>query len=60
MLRLLADRAFSRVAGAPLTEGNGVRLLRDATQNYPAWLAAIGNARRHVHSGSTDAARLMR
>jgi cardiolipin synthase len=49
MLRSLADQAFSRVAGAPLTEGNSVRLLRDATENYPAWLAAIAAARRHVH-----------
>src|SRR5690606_24400436 len=25
------------------------RLLRDARENYPAWLEAIAHARRHVH-----------
>ena len=29
--------------------GNHVRLLRDARENYPAWLEAIQNARRSVH-----------
>ncbi len=29
--------------------GNAVRLLRDAAENYPAWLAAIRSARRAVH-----------
>jgi len=29
--------------------GNAVRLLRDAAENYPAWLAAIRDARRAVH-----------
>lgn len=48
-VRALADQAFSRAAGAPLVEGNHVRLLRDARENYPAWLDAIGAAQRHVH-----------
>jgi len=48
-VRQLADQAFSRAAGAGLIEGNGVRLLRDARENYPAWLEAIGAASRHVH-----------
>jgi cardiolipin synthase A/B len=47
--RALADRAFSRAAGAPLIEGNRVRLLIDARENYPAWLEAIRAAKRHVH-----------
>ncbi len=47
--RSLADQAFSRAAGAPLIEGNRVQLLRDARENYPAWLDAIAAARRHVH-----------
>jgi cardiolipin synthase len=47
--RLLADQAFSRAAGAPLVHGNAVRLLRDARENYPAWLEAIHSARRYVH-----------
>lgn len=48
-LRSIADRAFSRAAGAPLIEGNCVRLLKDAAENYPAWLNAIASAKRHVH-----------
>jgi cardiolipin synthase len=45
----LADDPFSRAAGAPLIDGNSVRLLRDAAQNYPAMLTAIRGARRHIH-----------
>jgi cardiolipin synthase A/B len=48
-VRALADRAFSRAAGAPLVVGNRVRLLKDARENYPAWLDAIAAARHHVH-----------
>jgi cardiolipin synthase len=48
-IRDLADRAFSRAAGAPLVGGNDVRLLVDARENYPAWLDAIAGAERHVH-----------
>src|SRR5512134_3364164 len=48
-IRRLGDQLFSRTAGAPLVQGNAVRLLRDATENYPAWLAAIREARRSVH-----------
>jgi cardiolipin synthase len=45
----LGDQAFSRAAGAPLVAGNKVRLLRDGTENYPAWLEAIRSAERHVY-----------
>jgi cardiolipin synthase len=48
-VRALADQAFSRAAGAPLVAGNAVRLLRDARENYPAWLEAIASARQHVY-----------
>lgn len=48
-IRSLADQAFSRAAGAPLIEGNGIRLLKDAAQNYPAWLDAISSAKHHVY-----------
>lgn len=48
-LRLLADQAFSRAAGAPLIAGNAVRLLKDAAENYPAWLEAIQAARTTIH-----------
>jgi cardiolipin synthase A/B len=44
----LAEQVFSRAAGAPLISGNDVRLLRDARENYPAWLAAIQCARRSI------------
>ena len=40
-IRRLSDQLFSRTAGAPLVRGNAVRLLRDAAENYPAWLNAI-------------------
>jgi cardiolipin synthase len=47
-LRLLADQAFSRAAGAPLIEGNAVRVLRDAAENFPAWLDAIRSAEHRI------------
>lgn len=48
-VRTLAEQAFSRAAGAPLVTGNRVRLLKDAAENYPAWLDAIASATRTVH-----------
>jgi cardiolipin synthase len=48
-LREFATRAFSRAAGAPLVTGNKLTLLKDATENYPAWLQAIAAARRTIH-----------
>jgi cardiolipin synthase A/B len=48
-VRALANQAFSRAAGAPLIAGNSIRLLKDAQENYPAWLNAIRAARRHIH-----------
>jgi cardiolipin synthase A/B len=48
-VRELANQAFSRASGAPLREGNRVRLLKNASENYPAWLEAIHAARRTVH-----------
>jgi cardiolipin synthase len=47
--RQLLEQAFSRAAGAPLVTGNSVRLLRDAAENYPAWLEAIAGAERTIH-----------
>jgi cardiolipin synthase A/B len=43
-VRLLAEQAFSRAAGAPLLEGNKVDLLIDARVNFDAWLDAIRDA----------------
>ena len=48
-LEVLGTRAFSRVAQAQQSDGNDVRLLCDAAQNYPAWLAAIDAATATVH-----------
>lgn len=47
--RSLLEQAFSRAAGGPLVTGNSVRLLRDAAENYPAWLDAIAAAERTIH-----------
>jgi phosphatidylserine/phosphatidylglycerophosphate/cardiolipin synthase-like enzyme len=47
-IRRLADQAFARSAGAPLTTGNDVELLFDSTQNFPAWLDAIAQASESV------------
>jgi cardiolipin synthase A/B len=44
----LLDQAFTRAAGASLIGGNRVRLLRDARENYPAWLEAIRSAERSI------------
>jgi len=44
----LLDRAFTRAAGAPLVHGNSVRLLKDSSENYPAWLAAIHGAQHRI------------
>jgi cardiolipin synthase len=43
------DRAFARISGAPLRPGNAVRLLKDAGENYPAWLDAIRSATATIH-----------
>ena len=42
------DHAFARAAGAAPSDGNAVRLLLDAGENYPAWLDAIGKAQRYI------------
>ncbi len=48
-LREFADQAFTRTAGAGLVLGNGVRVLKDAAENFPAWLEAIRSAERIVY-----------
>ena len=47
--RIMAVQAFSRAAGAPLVHGNSIRLLKDAEENYPAWLEAIRAAEKNVY-----------
>lgn len=49
LVRALAEQALSRAAGAPLLPGNHARILKDATENYPAWLEAIHSARRRIY-----------
>ena len=49
LLRQFAEQAFSRAAGAPLVAGNSVRILRNAAENYPAWLDAIHAAQHRIY-----------
>ena len=44
----LAERAFARAAGSPSTDGNAVRLLCDARENFPAWREALARAQRYI------------
>lgn len=44
----ILDDSFTRVTNAPLLANNGVRLLRDAAENYPAWLGAIEKAEDRI------------
>jgi cardiolipin synthase A/B len=46
---ILAEQAFWRAAGARLIPGNSARVLKDAAENYPAWLEAIESARQTIH-----------
>lgn len=48
-VRRLVDHAYARATGAALITGNAVRLLKDAEENYPAWLEAIAKARRTIN-----------
>jgi cardiolipin synthase len=48
-VRRVVDQAYARATGSQLIPGNGVRLLVDARENYPAWLEAIKGARRTIH-----------
>ena len=47
-LRLLAEQALSRAAGAPLLGGNALGLLIDAAAHFDAWLKAIRGAQHRV------------
>jgi cardiolipin synthase len=46
--RQFAAQAFSRAAGAPLVARNSVRILKNAAENFPVWLAAINGAQRTI------------
>jgi cardiolipin synthase len=45
----LVEEAFTRAGGALLVGGNRVRLLKDSTENYPAWINAIESAQHWIH-----------
>lgn len=47
-MRQIGEQALSRASGASLVTGNEVRILEDASGNYPVWLAAIRSAKRLV------------
>jgi cardiolipin synthase A/B len=46
--RFSISDAIERVTGAHLIVGNNVDLLRDATENYPAWIEAIRSAETQI------------
>ena len=48
-MRAITDLAFFRTAGAALIPGNQVRLLKDAAENYPAWITAMESAQKQIH-----------
>jgi cardiolipin synthase len=48
-ISIFAEQAFWRAAGARLIPGNSARILKDATENYPAWLEAIESAQHTIH-----------
>jgi cardiolipin synthase len=45
----LSEQMLARAAGSEAIAGNAVRLLKDAAENYPAWLEAIAAARHTIH-----------
>ncbi|HZR03074.1 MAG TPA: hypothetical protein VFA81_07875, partial [Burkholderiales bacterium] len=45
---VFTEQAITRSGGAPLIHGNAVRILRDSTENYPAWLEAIAHAEHEI------------
>ncbi|HEU0184517.1 MAG TPA: phospholipase D-like domain-containing protein [Blastocatellia bacterium] len=48
-ISIFAEQAFWRAAGARLIPGNSARILKDAAENYPAWLEAIESARHSIY-----------
>ena len=46
---LPTNEALERTTGASLVEGNYLRILWNAEENYPAWEAAIKTARKSIH-----------
>jgi cardiolipin synthase A/B len=46
--REFVNESFERVTGAELIFGNDVKLLIDATENYPVWLESIAKAEKRI------------
>ncbi len=46
--RKFVEESFDRVTGSKLITGNDVRLLKDAAENYPAWMSAIEKAKDRI------------
>ncbi len=46
--REFIEESFDRVTGSELIYGNDVRLLKDAAENYPAWMDAIEHAEERI------------
>ena len=44
-----ADQSLTRASGASRVPGNRVRLLKNAAENYPAWIEAIESAEKWIH-----------
>jgi cardiolipin synthase len=44
-----ADQSLTRACGASRVPGNRVRLLKNASENYPAWITAIESAEQWIH-----------
>ncbi|HPB39065.1 MAG TPA: phospholipase D-like domain-containing protein [Syntrophorhabdus sp.] len=44
-----AEQVFLRTAGVPITQGNKVQILKDAGENYPAWVESMKSAERWIH-----------
>ena len=45
----LSEQLISRATGSEPVSGNRIRILKDAAENYPAWLEAIANARKKIY-----------
>ncbi len=45
----LIEQAFVRIMGAEPQDGNAVRLLKNADENYPAWLEAIQSTQTTIY-----------
>jgi cardiolipin synthase len=48
-MSIYAEQAFWRATGSRLILGNSACVLKDANENYPAWLKAIESAQRTIH-----------